>query len=733
MAENARLEDLRKRYHENPRRFFAPLANEYRKAGFLDRAVLLCEKHLAEQPENMNGLVVYGQTLFDSGRLDDARAPFEQALGVDPENLIALRHLGDIARLGGDQPAARAWYEKVLELDRRNDEVIDLLEQLDAGAPAPPTSAPATPGGKGSTVVIDAQAMADQDRREASPEMSFGTEIELPSEPPAASAPAVPEVPPARASAPAEPAKETANLAAEPPTAESGLLDLELSEDFGGAAPPAEPPAAPPAAATVETPAAAAAPAPKKRTSLLDIDFDFSDIPEAPAAAPLPDVPMLGADAAEYGVGEMPPVTNAAEPATEAEPALADFADELAVEASPEGESLAPTTVSAEAESSAAEPAPPPGDFELADFSADVAPMAGLESMEFEGGEAAPLDGLEAPGADVQATAEPEAPELPTPAPTDAAGMLSDLPPLDEQASAPSEPSRKPRMTKADLASLPLLADFGLEDDAPAETPAAPAPVRPSKATPTFVTETMAELYVKQGFTEEAIAVYRQLIKQSPSDESLRRKLAALEQDEQGMPEFEAPDADAEEPTPAPPTAALDEVSFAGVGLATPTPTNSPLVTPAPSGGPTAREFLAGFARRAATPAAADHAADAAGADGAAPIEEPPTAVPSSAWPLDALFGAPNDVRDLSAAEMLAGVGTFEGPDGGSGLDELLAEGSSAPRRSVPRASQSLKFDQFFQPTAPIEENLPEMPSADPEDDDLDQFNDWLKGLKPQG
>ena len=76
MAESSRVEELRKRYHENPRRFFAPLANEYRKAGFIDRAILLCQKHLGEQPENMNGQIVYGQVLFESGRHEEARGPF---------------------------------------------------------------------------------------------------------------------------------------------------------------------------------------------------------------------------------------------------------------------------------------------------------------------------------------------------------------------------------------------------------------------------------------------------------------------------------------------------------------------------------------------------------------------------------------------------------------------------------------------------------------------------------
>jgi hypothetical protein len=90
-------------------------------------------------------------------------------------------------------------------------------------------------------------------------------------------------------------------------------------------------------------------------------------------------------------------------------------------------------------------------------------------------------------------------------------------------------------------------------------------------------------------------------------------------------------------------------------------------------------------------------------------------------------------VRDLHAAETLAGIATFEGPDGGTHIDELLTGESSTPRRSVPRVSESLKFDQFFAaPGSTATPTPPSTPAADDAgDDDLDQFQDWLKGLKP--
>jgi hypothetical protein len=49
-------------------------------------------------------------------------------------------------------------------------------------------------------------------------------------------------------------------------------------------------------------------------------------------------------------------------------------------------------------------------------------------------------------------------------------------------------------------------------------------------ATPTaFVTETMAELYLQQGFRTEALAVYRELLARNPSDASLRERVESIE------------------------------------------------------------------------------------------------------------------------------------------------------------------------------------------------------------
>ena len=73
------------------------------------------------------------------------------------------------------------------------------------------------------------------------------------------------------------------------------------------------------------------------------------------------------------------------------------------------------------------------------------------------------------------------------------------------------------------------------------------------------------------------------------------------------------------------------------------------------------------------------------------------------------------------------------GPTGGTGLDTLFA-GDSQAKPVVARASQTLKFDQFFAGGAAPQggEAAAQPGPAAADGDDLDKFQGWLKGLKPQ-
>ncbi len=130
MQGSARIDELRQKFHENPRRYFAPLANEYRKAGDPEQAIAICRAHLAQQPAHMSGHVVYAQALYDAGRVDESRVVFEKALSLDPDNAIVLRQLGDISRQKGDAPEARHWYTRALDTDPHNREIAAYIAEL---------------------------------------------------------------------------------------------------------------------------------------------------------------------------------------------------------------------------------------------------------------------------------------------------------------------------------------------------------------------------------------------------------------------------------------------------------------------------------------------------------------------------------------------------------------------------------------------------------------------------
>ena len=133
-----RLRELQQKFDENPRRYFAPLANEYRKGGQPKRAIEICRAHLAQMPGHMSGQIVYGQALFEAGEWDEAKTVFERALTLDPENLIALRSLGDMALQAGNTSEARTWYARLLDADPKDAAVIALMSAIDEAREAMP-------------------------------------------------------------------------------------------------------------------------------------------------------------------------------------------------------------------------------------------------------------------------------------------------------------------------------------------------------------------------------------------------------------------------------------------------------------------------------------------------------------------------------------------------------------------------------------------------------------------
>jgi hypothetical protein len=239
------------------------------------------------------------------------------------------------------------------------------------------------------------------------------------------------------------------------------------------------------------------------------------------------------------------------------------------------------------------------------------------------------------------------------------------------------------------------------------------------------VTETMAELYLKQGFRQEALSVYEQLSTSNPGDQRLAGKVSAL---------------------------------------------RAELAAPVRAGGPPVRDFFARLAARrpgeravaAAPPADDDFDASytaefpkppiqrmpAASSEPVAPAAPPAPAQPSGGS-IDALFGhRPAGGTEDSAASALAQAfgGVEERPQitgnptrqatGELTLDSVFREGG--PRGQ--RTSQGFSFDQFFSQNVDGDRTSGgarpsgEIPAAgepaERGEDDIEQFNSWLQGLK---
>lgn len=154
-------------YRVNPDSLvFARLADAYRKAGDLERALAVLDDGLRRHPEYATGHIVRGRVLRDLGRADGAMAAFRRVLDLDGQNLVAVRELGALALGRGDGERARHWYERLALLDPSNPEARQRLADLGEAVAEETRARPAAPSDR-----------AEPDREateEASPEDPTG-------------------------------------------------------------------------------------------------------------------------------------------------------------------------------------------------------------------------------------------------------------------------------------------------------------------------------------------------------------------------------------------------------------------------------------------------------------------------------------------------------------------------------------------------------------------------------
>ncbi len=555
MAALSEIEKLEARFNENPDgRFFAPLADAYRKAGRVDDAITVLTAGLPKHPDYLSAHIVLGRCQLDKKDDGQALAAFERVLGLDSENIIALKALAEIAERVGRADDARRWLMRLLTVDPMNAEADEDLKRL--GGPPDDAQAPAEAA---EDVVLDLGVA--------------GEVVEAAAPAPTWSPPAAPEpvaFPEAAVASPAMADVETLEFVPPPPT---------------------------PIPDTVERPAvpletAAAAPAAEAPSGFQSFD-----------------------DQLQWGAGERQSGMIHAEDIAEAE--RRHEATSAAIEF------LEPTAPATHAES-AAPPSPSPtpslartreivpplaGEWSAAVESStiEMPPVSVPRTREHEAVDAAepPLEPMtieQGSGHAEAATLEPAAASLPPAAP--------DLPLIMPEDVTPPDELRRPSLKHAHVSTA-------------AEPLAAPA------AEP-MLTETMAELYLRQGFTDQAIDVYRRLVAQRPHDDALRTRLAALEAP---RPVLSAAALGAESVG-----TFLSRIARGSLPSAPAAPPPSPPDAPSPMD----RAFAAGAEAEQAAPASSPSEGGPPGA---------PARPATDAFSLDQIFGAPGGGAGGQAAQ----------------------------------------------------------------------------------
>lgn len=90
---------------------FGGIAERFRRAGDLDRAIALCRDGLKRFPDQLSARVTLGWALLDKGQYDEARVELERVIRKAPDNLAAIRGLAELHdRSEGAMPADDSWH-----------------------------------------------------------------------------------------------------------------------------------------------------------------------------------------------------------------------------------------------------------------------------------------------------------------------------------------------------------------------------------------------------------------------------------------------------------------------------------------------------------------------------------------------------------------------------------------------------------------------------------------------
>ncbi len=586
MPPNSEIEKLERRWKENPKgTVFAPYAEVLRKHGdhLLARDVL--RQGLELHPDHIPGNIVLGRCCLDLREDGPAEAAFNHVLDLDQENVIALKALADITERQGRLMEAADWLSRLISVDPSNDEARDQLARVDAAReaaaaamtapltqeagqapaptraedvtealplvarhapPPPPPPLPEVPTVEVATGQVSEDADAQLDARfslfDESPAKTVP--IGLPSLPPyEAPPPAAPPAPVMEILEAIEPAAlelVEPEMVAEPmdavaPTSaapETSLDEIDVGEVYSiGHEEPASIDLRPSSATEFQTPDDSAA--------LLELAPTGSEFQVPDASSELK---LSSAGGTEYqtpsGADELlraserqrePEPVLEPEPAPEPEP-LPGLEPAISFDEVPRPYSKVITTGFAAIELMPTQELPTePTDEPLEMLEPEPEP----ESVQV------PILSVE-PEAAVAAEAEPEPEFEPEADESSLVDMLAaaGTATVVSESGSESEPI-EPTEPAAPESNLKLIFPDDVSEPEPPrhrriteEMAAVAEPVTPEPAVPEpapVLTESMADLYLRQGHLAEAMNVYRELAARQPDDQRLQQKVRDLQ------------------------------------------------------------------------------------------------------------------------------------------------------------------------------------------------------------
>jgi tetratricopeptide (TPR) repeat protein len=139
---SARLERLAAEWTKDPHsKVFVQLAEEYVKAGLLQKAAVVLQEGLLVYPGYVIAMVVLGAIYQQMGEDVKAKVMLEDAVALSPENLKAHRSLAKIYAAEGNIESARKSCSVVLMTNPLDDEIKTIertLSKIKSPLPAKP-------------------------------------------------------------------------------------------------------------------------------------------------------------------------------------------------------------------------------------------------------------------------------------------------------------------------------------------------------------------------------------------------------------------------------------------------------------------------------------------------------------------------------------------------------------------------------------------------------------------